>query len=128
MALDDTIIKLAIKKVISKSNGKIDFNDVITKHGSPLDIDKKLVIKISDMDSNTGIGISEGKMTEVDKVENPDTIFSMTKNTFSSILLGRTDHRQAYFIGAIEAFGTNWVRDSILLAKIFDEIKIAMKG
>jgi putative sterol carrier protein len=126
--IKDLIIKKAIQKVISDSNKKLDFDAIIITHGTSNDVHKKLVIKIVDMESNTGLGIKEGKMVEVDKVENPDTIFSMTKNTFSAILLNKIDHRQAYLIGAIEAYGESWVRDSILLSKIFDEIKVAMKN
>lgn len=126
MSIQDSIIKLAIRKVIKKSNENLDFNEIITKNGSLNDLDKKLVVIITDMEDNTGLGIQNGKLTEVEKVEKPDTVFSMTKNTFSSIILNKIDHRQAYFMGAIEADGDNWVRDSILLGKIFDEIKAVM--
>ncbi len=128
MSLPDGIINMAIRKVISKSNASIDFESLITNTGSMNDVDKKLVIRITDMKVATGLGIQEGKMVEVDKVDKPDTVFSMDKNTFSAIILNKIDHRQAYFMGAIEADGESWVRDSILLAKIFDEIKKAMKG
>ncbi len=126
MSLPDGIINMAIRKVISKSNASIDFESLITNTGSMNDVDKKLVIRITDMKVATGLGIQEGKMVEVDKVDKPDTVFSMDKNTFSAIILNKIDHRQAYFMGAIEADGESWVRDSILLAKIFDEIKKAM--
>jgi putative sterol carrier protein len=126
MVLPDGIIKMAISKVISKSNEKIDFESLISNTGSIHDVDKKLVIRITDMKSACGIGIKEGKMVEVDKVDKPDTVFSMDKNCFSAILLNKLDHRQAFFLGAIEADGESWVRDSILLAKIFDEIRKAM--
>ncbi len=124
--LPDFLIKGVIRKVIAKSNDKIDFFNLIEKEGSVSDVDKKLVIRISDMESNTGLAVQQGKLVEVDKVLNPDTVFSMTKNTFSNIILGKLDHRQAYFLGVIEADGNNWVRDSILLGKIFDEIKKVM--
>ncbi len=127
MTLQDSIIKLAIRKVIKKSNENLDFDAIITKNGSIGDLDKKLVVRITDMEENTGLGIQEGKLVEVEKVLNPDTVFSMSKNTFSSIIMNKVDHRQAYFMGAIEADGENWVRDSILLGKIFDEIKRVMK-
>ena len=126
MTLPDGIIKLAISKVISKSNSSIDFESLITNTGSIHDVDKKLIIRITDMKVATGLGIKEGKMVEVDKVDTPDTVFSMDKNTFSAIILNKIDHRQAYYMGAIEADGESWVRDSILLAKIFDEIKKVM--
>ena len=126
MTLPDGIIKMAINKVIAKSNASIDFESLITNTGSMNDVDKKLVIRITDMKVATGLGIKEGKMVEVDKVDNPDTVFSMDKNTFSAIILNKIDHRQAYYMGAIEADGESWVRDSILLAKIFDEIKKVM--
>jgi len=126
MVLPDMIIKMAIGKVISKSNAAIDFDTLITGIGSINDVDKKLVIRITDMRSVCGLGIKDGKMVEVDKVENPDTVFSMDKNTFSAIILNKVDHRQAYYMGAIEADGESWVRDSILLGKIFDEIKKVM--
>lgn len=126
MALPDGIIKMAINKVISKSNASIDFDALISTIGTINDVDKKLVIRIADMKSACGLGIKDGKMVEVDKVDNPDTVFSMDKNTFSAIILNKIDHRQAYYMGAIEAYGDNWIRDSILLGKIFDEIKIAM--
>lgn len=128
MVLPDGIIKMAISKVISKSNASIDFESLITNTGSINDVDKKLVIRITDMKSVCGLGIKDGKMVEVDKVDNPDTIFSMNKNTFSAIILNKLDHRQAYYLGAIEADGENWLRDSILLSKIFDEIKKVMNG
>lgn len=128
MSLTDSIIKMAIRRVIKTSNSKIDFTELITKTGSLTDVSKKLVIRITDMEENTGIGIQEGKLVEIEKVSKPDTIFSMDKNTFSSILLGKIDHRQAYFFGVIDCDGANWIRDSILLGKIFDEIKKAMKG
>ena len=128
MSLPDGIIKLAINKVISKSNASIDFESLITNTGSMNDVDKKLVIRITDMKVATGLGIKEGKMVEVDKVDNPDTVFSMDKNTFSAIILNKIDHRQSYYMGAIEADGENWVRDSILLGKIFDEIKKVLKS
>ncbi len=127
MVLPDGIIKMAINKVISKSNDVIDFDALICNIGSMNDVDKKLVIRITDMKSACGLGIKEGKMVEVDKVDKPDTVFSMDKNTFSAIILNKVDHRQAYYMGAIEADGENWVRDSILLGKIFDEIKKVMR-
>lgn len=126
MSLPDGIIKMAINKVISKSNASIDFESLISNTGSINDVDKKLVIRITDMKSVCGLGIKEGKMVEVDKVDRPDTIFSMDKNTFSAIILNKISHRQAFFMGAIEADGDSWVRDSLLLAKIFDEIRKAM--
>jgi len=124
--LPDGIIKLAVGKVISKSNEKIDFDSLIQNIGSIHDVDKKLVIRITDMKSACGLGIRDGKMVEVDKVDNPDTVFSMDKNTFSAILLNKIDHRQAFYMGAVEADGESWVRDSILLGKIFDEIRNVM--
>lgn len=123
MGLQDSLVKMAIRKIIKDSNSKLDFDEVILLNGSDKDLNKKLVIRITDMSDTTGLGIQDGKMVEVEKVESPDTIFSMDKNTFSSIILGKIDHRQAYFMGAIQADGANWVRDSILLGKIFDEIK-----
>lgn len=126
MTLPDLIIRMAIQKVIEKSNAAIDFDSLIMGIGTTSDVDKKLVIRIIDMKSVCGLGIKEGKMVEVDKVDNPDTVFSMDKNTFSSIILNKIDHRQAYYMGAIEADGANWVRDSILLGKVFDEIKKVM--
>lgn len=128
MSLPDGIIKLAISKVISKSNANIDFESLITNTGSMNDVDKKLVVRITDMKSACGLGIKDGKVVEVDKVDNPDTVFSMDKNTFSAIILNKLDHRQAYYLGAVEADGESWFRDSILLAKIFDEIKKAMSS
>lgn len=126
MPLPDGIIKMAINKVISKSNASIDFDSLITGIGSINDSDKKLVIRITDMKSACGLGIKDGKMVEVDKVDNPDTIFSMNKNTFSAIILNKVSHRQAFYMGAVEADGESWVRDSVLLAKIFDEIRKVM--
>lgn len=126
MSLPDGIIKMAISKVISKSNSSIDFDSLIQNIGSLNDVDKKLVIRITDMKVATGLGIQEGKMVEIDKVDRPNTVFSMDKNTFSAIILNKIDHRQAYYMGAIEADGEDWFRDSILLAKIFDEIRKVM--
>ena len=126
MTLPDGIIKMAISKVITKSNSTIDFDLLIQNIGSIHDVDKKLIIRITDMKSTAGFGIKDGKMVEVDKVDKPDTVFSMDKNTFSAILLNKVSHRQAFYMGAIEADGENWVRDSILLGKIFDEIKKVM--
>lgn len=128
MSLPDGIIKLAINKVISKSNSKIDFDALIQSIGGINDVDKKLVIRITDMKAATGLGIKDGMLVEVDKVEKPDTVFSMDKNTFSAIILNKIDHRQAYYMGAIDTDGENWVRDSILLGKIFDKIKEVMGG
>lgn len=127
MGLDDEIIKMAIRKVIRDSNAKLDFSELITSSGSDSDLHKKLIVRITDMNSVTGLGIQEGKMVEVEKVENPDTVFSMTKQTFSAIIMDKIDHRQAYWMGAIEADGANWVRDSLLLGKIFDAIKKVIK-
>ena len=126
MTLPDGIIKMAISKVITKSNSTIDFDLLIQNIGSIHDVDKKLVIRITDMKSAAGFAIKDGKMVEMDKVDKPDTVFSMDKNTFSAILLNKVSHRQAFYMGAIEADGENWVRDSILLGKIFDEIKKVM--
>ena len=125
--LKDAIIKRAIQKVIKDSNEKLDFDAIIIANGTAADVNKKLVIKITDMESNTGLGIKDGKMVEVEAVTEPDTIFSMSKNTFSAILLNKIDHRAAYFVGAIDAYGESWVRDSILLGKIFDEIRAVIK-
>lgn len=127
MGLKDEIIKMAIRKVIRDSNEKLDFVELITNSGSDSDLHKKLVVRITDMDSITGLGIQDGKMMEVEKVENPDTVFSMTKQTFSAIIMDKIDHRQAFWMGAIEADGGNWVRDSLLLGKIFDAIKKVIK-
>ncbi len=127
MSLMDSIIKKAIRRVISDSNKKLDFAELITNSGSDSDLHKKLVVRITDMESITGLGIQDGKMVEVEKVENPDTVFSMTKQTFSAIIMDKIDHRQAYFMGAIEADGANWVRDSLLLGKVFDAIKKVIK-
>lgn len=127
MSLPDGIIQLVIKKVVSKSNEKIDFDSLISNIGSIHDVDKKLVIRITDMKIATGLGIQDGKMIELDKVERPDTVFSMDKNTFSAIILNKLDHRQAFFLGAIEADGENWIRDGVLLGKVFDSIRKAMK-
>lgn len=126
MSLQDSIVKGAIKAVIKRSNENIDFTELIMKTGSQSDVDKKLIVRITDMGENTGLGIQDGKLVEIEKVIKPDTIFSMDKNTFSSIVLGKIDHRQAYFVGAVDCDGANWVRDSILLGKIFDEIKKVM--
>ena len=127
MGLKDAIIKMAIRRVLRDSNEKINFTELITSSGSDSDLNKKLVIRITDMSSVTGLGIQNGAMVEVEKVENPDTVFSMTKQTFSAIVMDKIDHRQAYWMGAIEADGTNWVRDSLLLGKIFDEVKRVIK-
>lgn len=127
MALKDTIrdsvIKMAIRKVIRMSNEKLDFSGLILSSGAESDLHKKLVVRITDMSDNTGLGIKDGKLVEIGEVENPDTVFSMTKNVFSSILLNKLDHKQAYFMGALDADGEDWVRDSLLLGRVFDEIK-----
>jgi len=126
MSLPDGIIQLVIKKVISKSNEKIDFDSLISNIGSIHDVDKKLVIRITDMKVATGLGIQDGKMIELEKVDKPDTVFSMDKNSFSAIILNKLDHRQAFFLGAIEADGENWIRDGVLLGKVFDKIREVM--
>ncbi len=127
MKLKDEIIKAAIRKVIRDSNSKLDFTELIVESGSDSDLHKKLVVRITDMDSNTGLGIQDGKMVEIDKIEIPDTVFSMTKNDFSAIIMDKIEHRQCYFMGTIEADGANWVRDSLLLGKVFDAIKKVIK-
>ena len=121
--IQDTIVKKAISRIISESNSKIDFDYLISSIGSVNDTNKKLVVRITDMNENVGLGIQEGKMVEVSKVTDPDTIFSMDKNTFSNIILNKVDSGQAFLMGAIQSDGKNWLRDSILLEKVFKEIK-----
>lgn len=127
-AIQDNVVRLAIRKVITESNKSIDFTMLISSYGSPSDLDKKLVIKIKDMGDNVGIGIQDGAMVEVSEVKNPDSIYSMDKNTFTAILLGKVNHTQAFYMGAVEADGADWFRDSILIGKIFDEVRKVLPG
>ncbi len=122
MGLRDEIIKRVLKKIIEKSNNKLDINTIVTESGTSSDVYKKMVIRITDLGDNAGLGIMNGKVVEINEIDNPDSVVSMDKKTFSAIILKKVDHRQAYWMGAIEIDGKNWVRDAIVIGKVFDKM------
>lgn len=118
----DELIKQVIQAMISRANSRFDMEEVLKKYSAE---NRTMNIIITDLGDGYSFAVNDGKMI-ISSVENPTCIVSMNKQTFSAIATGKVTQSQAFLMDAVNIKGKDWLRDSIVLNKIFEEIKAVM--
>jgi len=81
------------------------------------DIQKVFQVKLTDVDFNFWVNISNGKMEYDFKIHSdPDVVIFMTKTIFIDIILNKIDSAISYMAGKINIIGS--VSDALLLEKL----------
>lgn len=122
MGIRDTLIKAVILGMIRRANDKHDMQEVLEEHSAD---GRTMSIIITDIDDGYGFNVTNGKIV-TGSIDNPTCIVSMDKQTFSAIATGKLTPSQAFFRNNLTVDGNEWLRDSIVVNKIFDEIKDTM--
>lgn len=122
ISLRDNLIKAVIVGMVRRANEKHDMQEVLSTHGAD---GRTMSIVITDIDGGYGFSVENSKIV-TSSIENPTCIVSMDKKTFSAIVTNKITPTQAFFRNNIIIDGNDWLRDSIVVNKIFDEVKDAM--
>ena len=120
--IKDSLIKQVVQGMVSRANAKFDMHQVMQKYSAE---GRTLNFIITDLDDGYGFAIVDSRMV-LTNVLNPTCLVSMEKRTFSAIVTGKISQTQAFLMDEIKVVGTNWLRDSIVINKIFDELKNVM--
>lgn len=118
----DLIIKKVVHSMVKRANDNFDMQDVLEKYSAG---GRSMAILITDIDDGFGFNIIDGKMA-METIENPTCVISIDKKTFSAIVTGKITQSQAFLMDSLQISGDNWLRDSIVLSKIFEELKGTM--
>ena len=116
------MIKAVIVGMVRRANEKHDMQEVLSEHGAD---GRTMSIIITDIDDGYGFSVENGNIVTA-SIDNPTCIVSMDKKTFSAIVTSKITPTQAFFRNNIIIDGNEWLRDSIVINKIFEEIKGTM--
>lgn len=120
--IKDALIKRVINAMVGRANEKFDMNEVLEKYSAT---GRTMSIIISDLDDGYGFNVKDGKLT-LEDIVSPTCLISMNKATFSAIATGKITQTQAFLMDSVKIVGDNWLRDSLVINKIFDELKGVM--
>ena len=120
--IKDLIIKKVVQAMVKRANDNYNMQEVLEKYSAG---GRSMAILITDIQDGFGFNIIDGQMV-MDILENPTCGVSMDKKTFSAIVTGKITQSQAFFMNSLQITGDNWLRDSIVLSKIFDELRDTM--
>lgn len=120
--IKDSLLKQVIQAMVNRANNKFDMQEMMNKYSAE---QRTMNVIITDLDDGYGFAIMGGKMVLMN-VEDPTCIISMSKKTFSAIVTGKINQTQAFLMDSVVVTGNSWLRDAIVINKIFDELKDAM--
>lgn len=118
--IQNMIIKRALDAVIKKINSNIDMGEVMSKYNA--DDGRTMVVAITDLGEDSGFSVVNGKLMS-GIIENPTCTVFMSKNVLGAILTNKLTHSQAFLLGEIDIRSDAKLRDSIVLNRIFKEMK-----
>lgn len=119
MPIKDAMIGMVLKTVIKRINKNFDVSNVIDAYNAD---GRTMTIIISDLDEGTGFSIVNGVL-ESGNIDNPTCVVRMTKDTLAAVLTSKITQQQAFLMGGVDITGNDRLRDSIVLNRIFDEMK-----
>ena len=117
--IKDLIIKKVVHAMVKRANDNFNMQEILEKYSAD---GRSMAILITDIQDGFGFNIIDGQMA-MDTIKEPTCVVSMDKKTFSAIVTGKVSQSQAFLMDSLEITGDNWLRDSIVLSKIFDELK-----
>jgi putative sterol carrier protein len=120
--LKDLLIKKVVHVMVKRANDSFDMQELLEKYSAD---GRSMAILITDISDGFGFNIADGQMV-MDAIEKPTCVVSMDKKTFSAVVTGKVTQSQAFLMDSLQITGDNWLRDSIVLSKIFDELKDTM--
>lgn len=122
VGIKDLIIKKVVHAMVNRANDSFDMQELLNKYSAD---GRSMAILITDIQDGFGFNIVEGQMA-MEAIENPTCVVSMDKKTFSAIVTGKISNSQAFLMDSLQISGDDWLRDSIVLNKIFNELKDTM--
>lgn len=120
--IKDTLIKQVINAMVRRANEKYDMREILNKYNAT---GRTMSIVISDLEDGYGFNVKDGKLT-LEEIVSPTCIISMNKTTFSAIATNKITNTQAFLMDSVKVVGDNWLRDALVINKIFDELKGTM--
>lgn len=127
MALKDVIVLSLMNKIVERINGSntLTINEVLEAYGAT---GRTMCMTITDIGDGITLTVDDGVMSLEDFDESvvPTCVVAMNKNTFAAILTNKISHSDAFLRGQMQIVGDNWLRDSVILGKIFEEMKNIM--
>lgn len=120
--IKDSILKQVIQAMVNRANNKFDMTEVMNKYNAE---QRTMNVVITDLDDGYGFAVVGGRMV-LTNVDSPTCVISMTKKTFSAIVTGKISQTQAFLMDSVIVTGNSWLRDAIVINKIFDELRDTM--
>ena len=120
--IKDMIIKKVVHSMVKRANDSFNMQELLMKYSAD---GRSMAVLITDIQDGFGFNIIDGQMA-MDMVDDPTCVVSMDKKTFSAIVTGKVTQSQAFLMDSLQITGDSWLRDSIVLSKIFDELKDTM--
>jgi len=117
--IKDNLLRQVIIAMVRRVNEGHNMDELLKKYNAE---GRTVVILIKDLEGGFGMSVHDGKL-HIGAIENPTCIVEMDKQTFSAIATGKLDPSQAFLMDRIKIDGSSWLRDSIILTKIFAEVK-----
>lgn len=120
--IKDSLLKQVIQAMVNRANNKFDMQEIMNKYSAE---QRTMQVVITDLDDGYGFAVVGGKMI-LTNVDSPTCVVSMSKKTFSAIVTGKISQTQAFLMDSVVVTGNSWLRDAILINKIFGELKDTM--
>jgi putative sterol carrier protein len=119
MTIKDAMIGLVLKTVVNRVNNSFDLNKVLDRYNAD---GRTMMVIITDIGEGTGFSIVNGTLVS-GAIENPTCTVRMTKDILAAIVTNKLSQQQAFLMGGVDIESNERLRDSIVLNKIFDEMR-----
>ena len=119
MTIKDNMIKMVLRTVIKKINKNFDMTDIMDKYKAD---GRTMSIVITDLGEGTGFSVANGVLVD-GNLENPTCVVKMKKDILAAIITNKITQQQAFLMGGVDISSNERLRDSIVINRIFDEMK-----
>ena len=119
MSIKDNMIKMVLKKILKKVNNNFDMTELMNKYKAD---GRTMSVVVTDLGEGTGFSISDGILID-GSIENPTCTVHVTREILAAIITNKITQQQAFLMGGVLIKSNERLRDSIILNRIFDEMK-----
>lgn len=119
MTIKDGMIKMVLRTVIKKINKNFDMTDIMDKYEAD---GRTMSIIITDLGEGTGFSVTNGVLV-AGNLENPTCVVKMKKDILAAIITNKITQQQAFLMGGVDIRSNERLRDSIVINRIFGEMK-----
>ena len=119
MAIKDAMIAMVLNTVINRINNNFDMNQLLHEYNAE---GRTMTVIVTDLGEGTGFSVVDGALSAGNLDESTCRV-SMSKAVLAAVVTNKMTQQQAFLMGEVKIESNERLRDSIILNKIFDEMK-----